>query len=146
MSEIVYLNGSLIPRSQAKVSALDYGFLYGFGLFETMRAYKGQVFRLESHLSRLARSAELLRLPVGTAELKDAVRDTIKANRLSDARIRITISAGEGEMPPTPRHARSPQYWYWRNAISPTPKRSTRGVSERLSHPSAATASHPSPS
>ena len=100
MSEIVYLNGSLIPRSQAKVSALDYGFLYGFGLFETMRAYEGQVFRLESHLSRLARSAELLGLPVKTPELKDAVRDTIKANRLSNARIRITISAGEGKIPP----------------------------------------------
>ncbi|GAH22109.1 unnamed protein product, partial [marine sediment metagenome] len=60
MSEIVYLNGSLIPRSQAKISPLDYGFLYGFGLFETMRAYGGQVFRLDSHLNRLARSAKIL--------------------------------------------------------------------------------------
>ncbi len=108
MNEIVYLNGSLIPRSQAKVSALDYGFLYGFGLFETMRAYEGQVFRLESHLSRLVRSAELLGLPVRVPELKDAVRDTIEANRLSDARIRITISAGEGEMPPGPGTCQKP--------------------------------------
>ena len=64
MSEIVYLNGCLIPRSQASISVLDYGFLYGYGLFETMRAYGGQVFRLDSHLNRLACSAEVLRLPI----------------------------------------------------------------------------------
>ena len=122
MSEIVYLNGSLIPRSQAKVSALDYGFLYGFGLFETMRAYEGQVFRLESHLSRLVRSAELLGLPVRVPELKDAVRDTIKANRLSDARIRITISTGEGEMPPDPATCQKPTVLVLAERYQPYPE------------------------
>ena len=122
MSEIIYLNGSLIPRSQAKVSALDYGFLYGFGLFETMRAYGGQVFRLESHLSRLVRSAELLGLPVGTAELNDAVRDTIKANRLSDARIRITISAGEGEVSPDPGTCQKPTVLVLAERYQPYPQ------------------------
>jgi len=102
MSEIVYLNGSLIPRSQAKISALDYGFLYGFGLFETMRAYGGQVFRLDSHLNRLARSAEILGLPIEALDLRGAVMDTIQANKLSDARVRITISIGEGGMIPDP--------------------------------------------
>lgn len=100
MSEIVYLNGSLIPRSQASISVMDYGFLYGFGLFETMRAYGGQVFRLDRHLSRLARSAEILGLPVKTPELKSAVMDIIQANKLSDARVRITVSIGEGGMVP----------------------------------------------
>jgi branched-chain amino acid aminotransferase len=102
MSEVVYLNGSLIPRSQARISVLDYGFLYGFGLFETMRAYGGQVFRLERHLSRLVHSAEILRLPIRALELKGAVMDTIRANRLSEARIRIAISIGEGSMTPDP--------------------------------------------
>jgi len=100
MNEIVYLNGSLIPRSQAKISVLDYGFLYGFGLFETMRAYEGQVFRLDSHLNRLARSAEILGLPIQALDLKGAVMLTIKANKLGGARIRITISIGEGNMTP----------------------------------------------
>ena len=122
MSEIVYLNGSLIPRSQAKVSALDYGFLYGFGLFETMRAYEGQVFRLESHLSRLVRSAELLGLPVRVPELKDAVRDTIEANRLSDARIRITISAGEGKVPPDPGTCQKPTVLVLAERYQPYPE------------------------
>jgi len=100
MSEIAYLNGALIPRSQASISVLDYGFLYGFGLFETMRAYGGQVFRLDSHLGRLARSAEMLGLPINAQELKSAVMDTIQANQLSEARIRVTVSIGEGSMVP----------------------------------------------
>ena len=102
MDEIVYLNGSLIPRSQASISVLDYGFLYGFGLFETMRAYEGQVFRLDSHLNRLVRSAEVLGLPIGVTDLKEAVMATIQANQLSDARIRIAVSIGEGGMVPDP--------------------------------------------
>ncbi|MBI4267294.1 MAG: aminotransferase class IV [Chloroflexi bacterium] len=100
MSEIVYLNGALVPRSQAKIPALDYGFLYGYGLFETMRAYGGLVFRLDSHMSRLAHTAETLGLAVIIPELKEAVMKTIEANRLSDARIRLTVSGGEGSTPP----------------------------------------------
>ena len=108
MSQIVYLNGSLIPRSQALISALDYGFLYGYGLFETMRAYGGHVFRLDRHLSRLAHSAEILGLPTKAPELKGAVMDTIRANQLSEARIRITVSVGEGAMAPDPSTCRKP--------------------------------------
>jgi branched-chain amino acid aminotransferase len=108
MSDIVYLNGSLLPRSQASISAMDYGFLYGFGLFETMRAYAGHVFRLDRHLDRLARSAETLGIPIEPPSLKDAVAETIKANKLSDARIRITVSIGEGEMVPNPNTCSKP--------------------------------------
>ncbi len=108
MSQIVYLNGFLMPRSQALISVMDYGFLYGFGLFETMRAYRGQVFRLERHLSRLAHSAEILGLPVGALALKGAVMGTIQANQLSEARIRITVSTGEGAMPPDPSTCSQP--------------------------------------
>jgi branched-chain amino acid aminotransferase group I len=108
MGEIVYLNGSLMPRSQASISAMDYGFLYGFGLFETMRAYEGQVFRLDSHLSRLAHSAEILGFQIEALDLKGAVMDTIHANKLSDARVRITISIGEGGIVPDPSTCTQP--------------------------------------
>ncbi len=108
MSQIVYLNGRLIARDKAFISAMDYGFLYGFGLFETMRAYSGQVFRLEHHLSRLAHSALVLGLPIGTLDLKGAVADTIRANKLSEARIRITVSIGEGATPPDPGTCKKP--------------------------------------
>ncbi len=102
MSEIIYLNGSLVPDDQAKISPLDYGFLYGFGLFETMRAYDGKVFKLEAHLNRLARAVKTLGLPPVELDLKQAVADTIQANELTSARIRITVSAGEGGPVPDP--------------------------------------------
>jgi branched-subunit amino acid aminotransferase/4-amino-4-deoxychorismate lyase len=97
----VYLNGSLIPQSQARISPLDYGFLYGYGLFETMRAYSGLVFRLEKHLARLERSARALNIDLySAAKLESAVYDTLRANHLSDARIRLTVSPGEEEPSP----------------------------------------------
>ena len=102
MDEIVYFNGYLSSRWQAGISAWDYGFLYGFGLFETMRAYKGRVFRLDSHLNRMARSAKVLGLAIEPQNLKEAVAATIEANNLSDARVRITVSAGEGDMTANP--------------------------------------------
>jgi len=107
MEQIVYLNGSLVPRSQARISPFDLGFLYGYGLFETMRAYSGRIFRLDSHLERLSKSAQLLGLPLDAFDLKNACYDTLKANNLSDARIRLTASIGEGEaIPDPPRNPR----------------------------------------
>jgi len=100
MEEIVYLNGAMVPRSQAKIPAMDYGFLYGYGLFETMRAYSGTVFRLDSHIARLARSADRLGIAIDTTILKKAVMDTIKVNGLRDARVRLTVSIGEGSLVP----------------------------------------------
>jgi branched-chain amino acid aminotransferase len=96
---LVYINGELVERSEARVSAFDRGLLYGYGLFETMRSYGGRVFCLDRHLSRLARSAMVLGIgaALDTAELERAVYDTISANELTDARIRLTVTAGEGE-------------------------------------------------
>ena len=105
MEQIVYLNGSLVPRSQAKISPFDLGFLYGYGLFETMRAYSGRIFRFEKHLERLSQSAKLLGLPLNAFGLKKACHETLKANKLKDARIRLTVSIGEGETTPDlPKH------------------------------------------
>jgi branched-chain amino acid aminotransferase len=103
MEEIVYLNGSLVPRSQARISAFDHGFLYGYGLFETMRAYRGRIFLLERHLRRLLDSAAIIGLTSKLAEidLAKACVDTLKANGLQDARLRLTVSRGEGDPSPT---------------------------------------------
>jgi branched-chain amino acid aminotransferase len=104
MEEIIYLNGDLIPRSQAKISPFDHGFLYGYGLFETMRSYGGSIFRLDRHLSRLHDGAKTLGIaPKLTAfDLKTACHDILKANNLAEARIRLTVTAGEGDMVPNP--------------------------------------------
>lgn len=97
MEEIVYLNGSLIPRSQARVSVFDYGFLYGYGLFETMRAYHGTIFLLERHLKRLLDSAAVISLgsKLADIDLGRACVETLRANALQDARLRLTVSKGE---------------------------------------------------
>jgi branched-chain amino acid aminotransferase len=100
MADMVYLNGSLMAREDARIAVMDYGFLYGYGLFETMRAYEGKVFRLERHLDRLAGSAETLGIAIDKSVLGSAVMDTLHANGLSDARIRLTVSVGEGSAVP----------------------------------------------
>ena len=81
MEEIVSLNGSLVPRSQARVSAFDHGFLYGYGLFETMRAYHGRIFLLERHIKRLTSSAETIGLGSYLAgiDLEKTCLDVLKA-------------------------------------------------------------------
>ena len=110
MEEVVWLDGSLIPRSQARLSPFDYGFLYGYGLFETMRAYSGRIFRLERHLERLSRSAKILgiNLSVETPELEKALYDVLRANKLANARLRLTISGGEGGIAPDLSSCRTP--------------------------------------
>jgi branched-chain amino acid aminotransferase len=104
MEEIIYLNGDLIPRSQAKLSPFNYGFLYGYGLFETMRSYSGSIFRLDRHLSRLHDAAKTLGIAheLTSFDLEKACHDLLKANNLADARLRLTVTAGEGDIIPNP--------------------------------------------
>jgi branched-chain amino acid aminotransferase len=104
MEEIIYLNGDLIPCSQAKLSPFDHGFLYGYGLFETMRSYGGAIFRLDRHLARLHHAAETLGIAskLTTLDLEKACHEVLRANNLAEARLRLTVSAGEGDITPNP--------------------------------------------
>ncbi|MFC2049673.1 aminotransferase class IV [Chloroflexota bacterium] len=104
MEEIIYLNGDLVPRSQAKISPFDHGFLYGYGLFETMRSYGGAIFRFDRHLARLHHAAEALGIAsrLTSFDLEKACYEVLKANNLSEARLRLTVSAGEGDITPNP--------------------------------------------
>lgn len=94
----IYMNNALVPRSEAKVSVFDHGFLYGDGVYETMRVYDGVVFMFDEHLRRLLRSASLIGLdiPKDINEIKSAVFDTLRANALKNAYLRITVSRGSG--------------------------------------------------
>ncbi len=94
--EKVFLNDNLVDTDKARVSAGDSGFLYGAGLFETMRSYAGTVFRLGDHLDRLLSSANALSIEHSYERqfLTEAVYKVLEANGLSDARIRLTLSAG----------------------------------------------------
>jgi branched-chain amino acid aminotransferase len=123
MEEIVYLNGSMVPRSEARISVYDHGFLYGYGLFETMRAYSGKIFRLERHLNRLNESAEFIRLGSRLAgiDLAKACRDTLKANNLDDARIRLTVTGGESDSFPWSGSGGSPTVMITARPYTPFP-------------------------
>ena len=99
MIENVFLNGKIVPADEAKISPLDYGILYGLGIFETMRSYNGKVFLLEKHLKRLSQNASALGISL-EIDLKTAVNSLLESNGLSDARIRITVSGGPGKSLP----------------------------------------------
>lgn len=92
----VYLDGAYLPAAEARVAADDAGLLYGRGLFETFRARRGAVYRLERHLERLAAGAQVLgiALPPALAELPDVVRELTERCGLEDARVRLTLTAG----------------------------------------------------
>ena len=92
----IYLNGHMKPAHEATVSVEDAGLQHAVGLFETMRAYHGKVFRLNQHLARLRQSAMELGLSaeMNTEPLADAVNLTLSHNKLTEARLRLTITAG----------------------------------------------------
>ncbi len=89
-----------MSSKQASVSVFDHGFLYGDGIYETMRVYDGVIFKLDEHIKRLYRSASLIRLkiPHGTDFLKISLYETLIANNLKNAYLRLTISRGRGEL------------------------------------------------
>ncbi len=98
----VYLNGRFVSNDEARISVFDGGFLHGAGLFETMRAENGEVFRLASHLSRLRNSAARLLNSLDPEALPDegVFRELLKRNQLGEARVRLTLTSGsvrEGE-------------------------------------------------
>lgn len=97
---LVYLNGNFVEREQALVSVFDHGFLYGDGIYETMRAYGGTIFLLKKHLDRLKRSARAvsLKLPLPHDQIGEALIKTLKVNNLRDAYVRLHISRGPGEI------------------------------------------------
>ena len=121
MEHIVYLNGALLPEGQARISPLDLGFLYGYGLFETMRSYSGHIFRLRQHLERLARSAAVLGIPVETGPLERACYDVLRANSLTDARVRLAVSIGEGKGTPDPPPSPQPTTFISAASYAPLP-------------------------
>jgi len=94
--ERVFLNDQLVDVGTAGISVTDSGFLYGAGLFETMRSHNGVVFALADHLDRLSFSASRLSIdnPYDRKYITDAVYDVLRANRLTDARLRLTLTSG----------------------------------------------------
>src|SRR6185503_14630083 len=95
----IFLNDRLVDKSEATVSVFDHGLLYGDGVFEGIRSYNGLIFKLKEHLDRLFESARtlMLTIPLSKEALEMAIIETLKANQLNDAYIRLVVTRGVGD-------------------------------------------------
>lgn len=109
--QLIYVNGQFVRKKDAVVSVYDHGFLYGDGVFEGIRMYEGNVFRLTEHIDRLYDSAKsiMLSIPHSKQELSDLVVETLKRNNLLDAYIRVVVSRGVGNLGLDPSSCSEPQ-------------------------------------
>lgn len=95
----VLLDGKIVAARTARISVFDRGLLYGDGLFETVRAYDGKLFALESHLERLRASAQVLGIPLPDIQWRPALTELLRRNGLgaNDAWVRLTVTRGSAE-------------------------------------------------
>ena len=96
----IWLDGKLVDQQDAKISVFDHGVLYGDGVFEGIRVYNGRVFELDAHIRRLYESAKGIRLTIriNRDELADAVKQTVKANGITDGYVRLVVTRGVGTL------------------------------------------------
>lgn len=106
----VYVNGNFVPAEQAAVSVFDRGFLYGDGLFESVRVYDGMLVYWDAHAARLQRGAHALRIriPVPLDQLRESACEILKRNLLANAILRISLSRGPGPRGYSIRGAETP--------------------------------------
>lgn len=103
---LIWIDGNLLPKSQAVVSVFDHGLLYGDGVFEGIRVYNGQIFKCDSHLERIYRNAEALFMmrqndgafPYTKAEIRRMMEQCVEANGLNDGYIRLIFTRGVGTL------------------------------------------------
>jgi len=129
----IYVNGTLVPRDQAKVSIFDAGFVLGDGVWEGLRLHKGRLLFLEAHLDRLYRGLADIALDIGLspAELAAEIRRTLDANGMEDgAHLRLMVTRGEKAAV-----NQDPRNWLGRPTIvitaeykQPSPQIVTRGL------------------
>lgn len=107
----VYLNGEFVQKQDAKVSVFDHGLLYGDGVFEGIRVYSGNIFKLKEHLDRLYRSAKSIMLDIRYTpeELTEILIQTLQKNQLKDAYIRLVVTRGVGDLGLDPFGCNQPQ-------------------------------------
>jgi branched-chain amino acid aminotransferase len=107
---VVYLNGQFVSPEEAKISIFDHGYLFGDGIFETLRSYGGAIFKLPQHLNRLFDSARYMRMviPLSSGDLEKLCHEALQRSSLKDAYLRITVSRGVGARGIDPDHCKTP--------------------------------------
>jgi branched-chain amino acid aminotransferase len=136
MAAIVNVNGRVFDQKDAVISVFDHGFLYGEGVYETLRTYNGEPFLFDRHMRRLRTSAEMLALPVPLAneEIERRFRETVRAAGLGtdpsrEAYIRILVTRGVGELSYDPAGCPDPTVVIIvKPHVSPSPEVFAKGV------------------
>lgn len=120
----IWMDGKLVDEADAKVSVFDHGLLYGDGIFEGIRFYKGRVFRLEEHIDRLFDSARaiLLKMPRNHAEICTVVLETIAVNGLQDGYVRLLMTRGCGGLGMNPYLCETPSLFVIASSIALYPE------------------------
>jgi branched-chain amino acid aminotransferase len=139
----IYFNGKIVEKDQARISVFDHGLLYGDGVFEGIRSYDGLVFKLKEHIDRLYESAHtiMLDIPLSKQEMIRAVIDTLKANNLKDAYIRLVVTRGEGDLGLDPRKCKKATIFIIADKIMLYPGKYYRDGLEIITVPTQRTAS-----
>jgi len=108
--EYVYIDGFFVPREEAKISVWDHGLLYGDGVFEAIRVYDWNIFKLKEHINRLFESAKaiMINIPLSKDELISKTVEIVKKNNLRYGYIRIIVTRGVGPMGVDPRNCKKP--------------------------------------
>ncbi len=97
MSNFICLNGKIVSEKEAAISPFDHGFLYGDGIYETMRTLGGKaIFDFDAHLSRLRQSAEIMLLPIPWTDnqLQTWAHEVVWQNGFAESRVRISVTRG----------------------------------------------------
>jgi len=108
--QLIYVNGQFVEKDKAVISIYDHGFLYGDGVFEGIRVYEGNVYKLKEHIERLYDSAHsiMLVIPHTKEELQQIIIETVRKNNLHSAYIRVVVSRGKGDLGLDPRNCEEP--------------------------------------
>jgi branched-chain amino acid aminotransferase len=108
----IYLNDRFVKDEEAVVSVFDHGFLYGDGVYETIRSYGSRLFMRDQHLARLRRSADAIGLSIPDFKWPDLLHESMERNHIGnaqqDAYLRVTISRGTGDIGLDPALCRTP--------------------------------------
>ncbi|OZI12942.1 4-amino-4-deoxychorismate lyase [Bacillaceae bacterium SAS-127] len=118
----IFLNGKLIPKDEARISPFDHGFLYGLGVFETIRTYEGRPFLLEDHMVRLQQGLHEMQIdcPITTEDALEIITALCEKNDLPNSSVRLNISAGEGAMGPQVEPFSEPTIMAFQRPIFPS--------------------------
>jgi branched-chain amino acid aminotransferase len=120
---LINLNGTLLPRSEAKISIFDHGFLYGDSIYETLRTYGGKPFLLNLHLARLEESGKAIRLqlPLSLQQLGQEINRTLEVEHYPESYVRIMITRGEGDLGYDLRLCGRPNFLIFVGPLPPAP-------------------------